>query len=399
MNLITNWSSNALHLYNKSCAICNNDDGIEKQVVIQVLRAIKKACEVHKLSKQTDIRQLPDGTVCLFDFHGCNRDQHRYLVFYLITCCKTPLEELHEMYKDIQGYEASYVINDCLPSVDDVLPLLTGKPTAQIKLVSTYLISSLYNKNKQKLFHVFNKVTGSYNKHVESLILSKHNDVSILEKLHKKFLKSDTEVAQFRTQQRVLDFEKMVDVRLIKTFVDLGGGNGSFAHSVGLLCKDYNNNECITISVDLQRWYSKDHQSNQLFDDVEYLFVTSSVLPFDDNCISCISILQVLHHVENPLFTLSEAYRVLVDGGVLFIREHDCNTHEDELVIDIEHFIYEVSYSNNRNFCSTYEAMYLSRTYLTSLLETVGFEPVHTTDVKGISNCYYTVWRKPVITK
>jgi|LauGreDrversion4_2_1035121.scaffolds.fasta_scaffold1564446_1 ubiquinone/menaquinone biosynthesis C-methylase UbiE len=51
----------------------------------------------------------------------------------------------------------------------------------------------------------------------------------------------------------------------------------------------------------------------------------------------------LLHHVHDVGHVIREAHRVLRSGGVLVIREHDCNPQDYAVVIDVIHVITPIS--------------------------------------------------------
>ena len=50
-----------------------------------------------------------------------------------------------------------------------------------------------------------------------------------------------------------------------------------------------------------------------------------------------------LHHVEDNQQLLKQAVRVLAPGGYLLIRDHDCQTSTDHMMIDVEHNLYDLN--------------------------------------------------------
>ena len=71
-------------------------------------------------------------------------------------------------------------------------------------------------------------------------------------------------------------------------------------------------------------------------------------LPYDDNSISLISLMNVLHHVDNLDILLSEIKRILKPSGILMIIEPDVIDYVDYMLLDVEHLLYHFVYDNNR---------------------------------------------------
>jgi demethylmenaquinone methyltransferase/2-methoxy-6-polyprenyl-1,4-benzoquinol methylase len=64
-----------------------------------------------------------------------------------------------------------------------------------------------------------------------------------------------------------------------------------------------------------------------------------SRLPFTEESIDAILIVDALHHVSDQLETLREAYRVIAPGGVIIVREFDPNTLSGRALVAAEHAI------------------------------------------------------------
>ena len=197
-----------------------------------------------------------------------------------------------------------------------------------------------------------------------------------------------------RAQQRWEELLQLISARsyssiqaqisAMNVLIDIGGEQGDFAHIVEAQGPKY--------CVEVQHWYSRTHE--QIYPDVQYKYVTTASLPFDSAYADFVSIIQVLHHLDNPYETLRQIYRVLKPAGLQFIREHDCSCEEDKLTIDIEHQLYEAVLNKNMEFVSTYQAQYFSQRYLFQIVSDAGFELVNHSVPVGLSKGYQTLFRK-----
>ena len=177
------------------------------------------------------------------------------------------------------------------------------------------------------------------------------------------------------------------------SYLDYGGGDGSITSSIG---KFLNLNKENTISLDVEDWFG--NKPEILKDNVTYV-ISNGILPFQDNHFSLITAFQVLHHVENIKKQLNELNRIIIKGGLLLIREHDRTDDCSELLMDIEHAIFEVLVKEppNNTFLQEYEAYYKSSDEWTNLLYSVGFK--HITYIgsynnKNPTNYYYALYQK-----
>lgn len=112
-------------------------------------------------------------------------------------------------------------------------------------------------------------------------------------------------------------------------------------------------------------------------------------LPFDDESISLVTVMMVLHHINDPINTLKEIYRVLEPGGYIVYREHDCGSpyrdgietdHERfSQFLDVVHGMYSCVLSSPREmsgeeFFKTFYSRYYNSMEWEEMVRKVGFE-------------------------
>lgn len=112
---------------------------------------------------------------------------------------------------------------------------------------------------------------------------------------------------------------------------------------------------CSSFLLPLQRYANADKFS---FSFVECL--PNSNLDFNSNSISLVTALMSLHHVPCLSTTLDEFFRILKPGisflkekhlpccvgGYFLLREHDCNSTNFKVVLDIMHGLYSLVWSS-----------------------------------------------------
>ncbi len=116
-----------------------------------------------------------------------------------------------------------------------------------------------------------------------------------------KYAKTALEGAKdFHIKEHVADFAR--DFRLAdKRVLDIGSGQGYLQD----VAEDYTG---LDISPSVAHYYHK-----------RFILGSATALPFDDNTFDAAWSIWVLEHVTNPEAALSEARRVVRDGGVLFL--------------------------------------------------------------------------------
>lgn len=72
-------------------------------------------------------------------------------------------------------------------------------------------------------------------------------------------------------------------------------------------------------------------------------------LPFSNDSFDLVTCLMTLHHIpeENLCKLLTEIHRVMRPGGIIIIREHDCNNKIENIGLDIMHNFYDHVWNND----------------------------------------------------
>jgi 2-polyprenyl-3-methyl-5-hydroxy-6-metoxy-1,4-benzoquinol methylase len=107
--------------------------------------------------------------------------------------------------------------------------------------------------------------------------------------------------------------------------------------------------------IDIKNWsggpghiadHNKDKNASLTFNTVENEY---STYPYSDNKFSLITCFNVLHHIENPEFLISELYRVTAHGGYVIIKEHDIRNENEAKLCYMSHIIRQHILSDNRS--------------------------------------------------
>lgn len=109
-------------------------------------------------------------------------------------------------------------------------------------------------------------------------------------------------------------------------YLDIGCGDGSITKEFAQLMKAEN-----YYGIEVMRT-NNDMKYIELNDD--------GTVVCEDNYFDCISAFMSLHHIKKCEVMISEIIRILKPGGVLLIKEHDCRSNLDRMLIDIEHSVF-----------------------------------------------------------
>ena len=168
------------------------------------------------------------------------------------------------------------------------------------------------------------------------------------------------------------------------TIMDIGGGNGDmlqyFSENIHIP-KD----KLICIES-VSDWYEPYTYTNG---DIVTYQLWDSVSPFAviPNALDIVFIMVALHHMSDDTITnvFTNLQTSMKSGAYLFIKEHDCQSFEDNYVIDWEHHLYHIIEADGnaltkanveKYFQHIYISNFKSKAYFNSLICSNGFELV-----------------------
>lgn len=229
--------------------------------------------------------------------------------------------------------------------------------------------------NKSKNIQISEDILDSFeNKYI--------NDLTIYNKLRENKKPKDPAQKEKRNIKRANEVYKYINdaLKIVNKSIggdqyyhlDYGGNDGSVASEFAKITKL---DKSQVFSADVESWLG--NKKDNLFKNITYNMLSENQkLPYDNESFNSISLLQVLHHIEFIDVHLKEIHRILKPGGILIIKEHDCESASTQMLIDIEHMIHEVVEPEVQNLkiLNTYAAFYKSFNDLNKILENIGFE-------------------------
>ena len=235
-------------------------------------------------------------------------------------------------------------------------------PTLKNILSMSFNSSSLSSKNSIGNENNINDLT-IYNKLKEN---RKTKDIS---KKDKRNIKRANEIFKYISDG--LKYYNKIITGDQYYHLDYGGNDGSVASEFAKITKL---DKSQIFSADVESWLG--NKKNNLFNNITYTMLSENQkLPYSDESFDSVSLLQVLHHIEFLDVHLREIYRVLKPGGIVVIKEHDCDTLSTQFLIDIEHMIHEVVEPevSNTKILNSYAAFYKSFNELNTIIKNIGF--------------------------
>ena len=128
-----------------------------------------------------------------------------------------------------------------------------------------------------------------------------------------------TSVATGRAMARINDIKQHIAPYIgCGQYLDIGCSEGSLTHPIGTF-----------LGVDPKNIHGCDlAPATDVGRGFVYTQASVENLPYEDDQFQFVSLIMSLHHFPDPKKALREIRRVLVPGGILLIREHNCTTDE-----------------------------------------------------------------------
>lgn len=261
-------------------------------------------------------------------------------------------------------------------------------PSVQSRQQFRFLLQSRTGDLKSRLNHVLRMVKfrmlPDIHSRVVSCILrdvsSGRNDEEIYDHLfslvHRELLRDPSVIARLDAEKQSRRAESRVDdlVSLVRTFVkvdestkflDFGCSEGSITAALAS-----------ALSIQPSQAFGCDVFAVKSHEGFQFCMTDGIHLPYPDAQFPFATALMSLHHVVHFEEAFAELTRVVQPGGILIIREHDCQPPELAVLLDVMHGMYASVWADPReteDFCSSYWAHYRSREEFRKLICARGY--------------------------
>ena len=229
----------------------------------------------------------------------------------------------------------------------------------------------------QDLISMINKIVyikaGDKN-HIASLVSSSKNDLDLYSKLHaeskpkEEYNRGINRVEELKNFSIFSDLQSSAKKKSFK-YLDFGGQNGEIAFEVAKELGINNEKQCFV--YDIESWFDTEMKGNK---NITYNFSRTNILPYENNSFDFITVFMVVHHIKYPKLILNELYRILKPNGTIIFREHDSDGDATDVLIDVEHSLFEVVEKKEPNYFAleSYYAKYYSKEEFIRLVESSG---------------------------
>ena len=205
-------------------------------------------------------------------------------------------------------------------------------------------LKNLLKTDPDKVTMLINKMFADYP--VKPILLDKPTDSEIYDDL-KQWVEThpvptpSSTIAKYRIKSRVKQFDRIFRTVSYRpknlTYLDYGAGDGSMALGIGT---EFQFKRPI-YTTDINQWQGIEREEIDTPDYVFKVIDPNGKIPFAQS-FDCISVLMVLHHIENYKDSIRDIVSHLNPSGIVIIREHDVNDEAVQNLIHVEHRIYNM---------------------------------------------------------
>ena len=279
---------------------------------------------------------------------------------------KCKIEELKEFYK--KTYKKYYNTIESNKQIKSLVEIATDGKNPK---VLGRLMALLCARQTPYVYQLISK----------KLITEKYNDKELYKIIRTFYLKNKNnkkggycKTVQIRAENCYYEIMKIPNVEF-DTYLDLGCGDCRFTEIFGRM-----------LDLSFDKIHGRDAGT---FDEITYSNKKHKIdykkvhyvepghpLEFNDNSLSLVSCMLVLHHVKHLTYFLKEVHRVTKKGGIFMIMEHDAFNYADAMLCDIEHMMYMAVFIDkvNNNVIKDFYSKYRNWIEWSVIINKFGFK-------------------------
>lgn len=275
---------------------------------------------------------------------------------------------------------------------------------------SKYTKNLWYSKNRKDLMKLFGRLkfygisTKMIGPYLKSCAKTNKTDFEVIALLHdmikKKKANSSPDEYHGRGAQRGKDVLALLNDSKIskpKMYLDIGASDGLITKAIGAalaLPKSHIH------AVDTERWIGQENKvDGEAKDDIHFSFINmvddkKPIISYQDRSFDIITVLQSLHHFENLGPMMKEIQRLSTIGGTVIIREHNADSKNTKMLIELEHLFYGFLCDGLSidDFAKDYYGVYRSAKEWDVVFADHGFKCVHKKQKNNPTKYYYAVY-------
>ena len=243
-----------------------------------------------------------------------------------------------------------------LIETNNALNIMKKRYTHYKSTKSNIQISSIYKPNvniiyKNRLdelfshFIEFNLIT-----QIHKMIEDGKKDDFIIDFIKKNLKLDKTEDKNYKLAQISNVISNFTSTKKPK-ILDVGAGFGKKIKTIKCLV------DSDIYGADIKTWGSYNNKRKFSFP-FEYIQLNPYKIPYDDKMFDCITIMFTLHHAKNLIETINECKRILKDDGIIVLEEHDIWDDYDNMIIELQHRIYDTVFDEKTDYSGIYYNKY-----------------------------------------
>jgi ubiquinone/menaquinone biosynthesis C-methylase UbiE len=172
------------------------------------------------------------------------------------------------------------------------------------------------------------------------------------------------------------------------TYLDIGTGDGM----------DY---MLIANKINATKSYAFDIDDFRLDKTFGELIISTLNKPINllDNSINVVSLFHSIHHLKDATYRLRDIARLLQDGGIIMIKDHDVQTSTQANMVSLEHFVYSIgedkaTINDNKRYQEIEPMYYYSAQAIREFIVSLGFTERYFIEYKNPTRVYLAVFQK-----
>lgn len=191
-----------------------------------------------------------------------------------------------------------------------------------------------------------------------------------------------------KTGNIIKDFLKNIHISrdYVKHYLDIGCEDCHMPLAIGRIL-----NAKKVSCINIEDWESDYSLDKKQLERCNFQYYDGINIPYASNSVQFISMIMVIHHVDKLKLLMEDVARVLVSGGYLLIKEHNCPNREFAKLIDVQHYIYDAIYFGK--YIDKYNTRYYTLNELREILENLGFQMIKIKEIRNITRSYYALYR------
>lgn len=203
--------------------------------------------------------------------------------------------------------------------------------------------------------------------------------------------KGDNKALNSRAWRHINIIRMSTDHVKINTYLDFGCGKCDLTEYIG---KNLGLSKSSIFGTDIKAEFEPEWEAARLNNNNIVFKYLDEDIPFDIK-FDLITSFMVLHHISSPEDTIRNIHNSLNNGGLFYIKEHNCARPEDKIFADLVHSLYLVGNDAPSEKIQEQRIYYKSATEWRKIICDVGFKEIYFhEEPMSVAANYIAIYRK-----